>query len=259
MADRDFAQLQATVKPAGSASVMSGLKVVLLVVGIFSVVIMGFVGGYWLGSHQGRESAVVAAKARLQAQLDAQKKELDALRQQAQKNAAKTPGNTPPTMEVGDLTFYTDLPKQSVNPQPLSQPVTPTDTAPPAAQPQPAPSSQPAVSPSSSPATNGSDKMVASIIQRELDRKPLATNPGGAASFYVQVASFRDTNESATTRQKLQAAGFASRIQKADVPGRGTWYRLQVGPYASRDAASAAQTDLAKRLHMQGIVVRGGN
>ncbi|HXH65498.1 MAG TPA: SPOR domain-containing protein, partial [Mariprofundaceae bacterium] len=113
--------------------------------------------------------------------------------------------------------------------------------------------------PAPAPAADGGSKMMRSIIQRELDRKPSAPPPAGAAAYYVQVASYQDANEAAGVQHRLQGAGFASKIQRADIPGRGTWYRLQVGPYASRDAAGAAQADLGKRLHMQGIVVRGGN
>ena len=126
MADRDFARVQATVKPDDPVSGVSSLRAFLLVVGMISVVIMSFGSGYWLGGQQGHESAVVAAKARLEAQLQAQTKELQMLRQQA-RNKAKASANSSPTMEVGDLTFYTDLPKQSVKPQPLSQPVASPD------------------------------------------------------------------------------------------------------------------------------------
>ena len=98
--------------------------------------------------------------------------------------------------------------------------------------------------------------MVSSIIQRELERQlPDASAAGG---YYVQAASFRDANVAAGMQRKLRAAGFASRIQRADVAGRGTWYRLQVGPYASREAADNARIELGKKLHMHGIVHRGG-
>lgn len=250
MADRDFAHVQATVKPDESVPGVSGLRAILLAVGMVSAVIMSFVGGYWLGGQQGHESAVVATKARLEAQLQAQTKELQMLRQQA-RNKAKALTDISPTTEVGDLTFYTDLPKQSVKPQPLSQPV--------ASPEMPSSSSAP-----SSPATTSlpgqpaaaSSKMVSSIIQRELERKP--PDASAAGSYYVQAASFQDANVAAGMQSKLQAAGFASRIQRADVAGRGTWYRLQVGPYASRQAADTARIELGKKLHMQGIVHRGG-
>lgn len=254
MADRDFARLQATVKPdAARASGISGLRTALLVLGILAVVIMGFVGGYWLGSRQGQESAVVAAKARLEAQLQAQQKELQALRKQANKAAAAGEGS--PTTDVGELTFYTDLPKQSVKPQPLSQPVSPAGKASSSSVPaSPPPSTSP-----SSPSAAGKGDMMQSIIRRELARKPVGSaSPAKGASYYVQVASFRDVAEAAAMQRKLQNIGLASEIRSTDIPGRGTWHRLQVGPYASRDAADAVRIDLGKKMHLKGIVIRGG-
>jgi DedD protein len=236
--------VQATVKPDESVPGVSGLRAILLAVGMVSAVIMSFVGGYWLGGQQGHESAVVATKARLEAQLQAQTKELQMLRQQA-RNKAKALTDISPTTEVGDLTFYTDLPKQSVKPQPLSQPVASPEM----------PSSPATTSLPGQPAA-ASSKMVSSIIQRELERKP--PDASAAGSYYVQAASFQDANVAAGMQSKLQAAGFASRIQRADVAGRGTWYRLQVGPYASHEAADAARLALGKKMHMQGIVIRGG-
>lgn len=261
MADRDFAQLQATVKPdAPGAVAASGLRSTLLVLGILSVVIMAFVGGYWLGSQQGHDSAEAAAKARLQAQLLAQQKELQALRQQAKKARAKAATDISPTTEVGDLTFYTDLPKQPVKPQPLSQPVT-SPNRPASTAPSPTPSSQPPTTPAPAPTpgATGSDKMVASIIQRELDRKPAAPQPAKGVSYYVQVASFRHAKDAAGIQKRLQGAGFTSRIRRAEIAGRGTWYRLQVGPYASRDAADAARVQLGNQQRLKGIVIRDGN
>lgn len=251
MADRDFAHVQATVKPDAPVSGVSGLRTALLVVGMLIVVTMSFVGGYWLGGQQGHESAaLVAAKDRLEAQLQAQTKELQILRQQA-RNGAKALADSLPTSEVGDLTFYTDLPKQSVKPQPLSQPV----ASPEVPSSSSATSSPATTSPTGQPAA-ASSKMVGSIIQRELERKP--ADASAAGSYYVQAASFRDVNVAAGMQSKLQAAGFASKIQRADVAGRGTWYRLQVGPYASHEAADAARLVLGKKMHMQGIVIRGG-
>jgi cell division septation protein DedD len=274
VADRDFAQLQATVKPdAPGPAGVTGLRSALLVLGILSVVIMAFVGGYWLGSRQGHDAAQAAARARLQAQLEAQQKELQALRQQAKKDQAKAPSDNSPTMEVGDLTFYTDLPKQSVKPQPLAQPLTSPDmpsppppaspASPPASStasssaPSPAPAPKPAPAPAP-PAATGSAKMVQSIIQRELNRTPAPAQPAGGGAYYVQVAAFRNAKDAAGIRQRLQGAGFASRVRRVDLPDRGTWYRLQVGPYASRAAADAARAELASKQHQNGIVVRDG-
>ena len=87
MADRDFAQLQAAARPPAAG--MSGLHTASLVLGIVAVVIAGFVGGYWLGSRQGHETAESEARARLVAQIQTQKQELAALRRQQAEDKAR--------------------------------------------------------------------------------------------------------------------------------------------------------------------------
>jgi cell division septation protein DedD len=42
------------------------------------------------------------------------------------------------------------------------------------------------------------------------------------------------------TRYGDVAANASENIQKVDLGAKGTWYRLRIGPYASKDAASGA-------------------
>lgn len=262
MADRDFAHLQATARPPVAG--LSGLRVASLVVGIVVVVIAGFVGGYWLGSRQGHETAESEARARLVAQIQEQKQELAALRkQQAEDKArAKAEVGALPNTDVGDLTFYTDLPKQPVKPEPLSQPVAKPAMTPAAAaaatQAEKA-AAKPAAAPSqpkpAAPAPAASGTMVGSVIQRELSGSA-AAKPG--PGYYVQVASFRDTQAAAKVQAKLAAVGLDSGLKRVQVPGRGIWYRLRVGPYGSQHDANAVRVDIAQKLHLTGLVVHDG-
>ena len=41
--------------------------------------------------------------------------------------------------------------------------------------------------------------------------------------------------------------GKAANIRQVDIPGRGTWYRVRIGPYDGRQAADVACTDLKER------------
>lgn len=275
MADRDFAQLQATARPPAATGV-SGLRTGLLVFGIVAVVIAGFVGGYWLGSRQGHETAESEAKARLVAQVQEQKQELAALRkQQAEDKArAKAEVGALPNTDVGDLTFYTDLPKQPVKPEPLSQPVakptmTPaaaaamaaeakakvTKAAKPAAPAVPA-APVPAKPAASAPAAGS--PAVGSVIRHELSGPPADSAAAVPAGYYVQVASFRDTQAAAPMRSRLAAIGLVSGLRRAEIPGRGTWYRLQVGPYGSPHDANAVRVDIEQKMHIKGLVVHEG-
>ncbi len=72
--------------------------------------------------------------------------------------------------------------------------------------------------------------------------------------YAVQLASFRSENEaedawrSMLTRLGDTLAGRDRLIQRADIPGKGTYYRLRVGPMAGKNAATA----LCSTLKSQG-------
>jgi hypothetical protein len=80
----------------------------------------------------------------------------------------------------------------------------------------------------------------------------VATPPPG---FYVQVASVGSEEVARSQFESLQARApslLASRtmvIQQADIPGRGTFYRIQIGPMSQADAES-----LRASLRSSGVV-----
>jgi cell division protein FtsN len=262
VADRDFAKLQAAARPPVAG--MSRLRTASLVVAIVTVVIGGFVGGYWLGKRQGHETAESEARAALVAQIQEQKQELAVLRRQQAEDKAKAKADVGvlPNTDVGDLTFYTDLPKQPVKPEPLSQPVskptmTAAGTAAVAAAAAAAKPAQPAHTPAQPAATPAAPAPGSGKVQAVI-RRALAGRAAATQGYYVQVASFRDTQSAARVRAKLTAIGLDSALKPARIPGRGTWYRLQVGPYGSQHDAEAVRIDIEQKMRIKGLIVHEG-
>ncbi|MBV9926206.1 MAG: SPOR domain-containing protein [Acidobacteria bacterium] len=100
-----------------------------------------------------------------------------------------------------------------------------TPAAPPAQAPQPQPPAAP-----------------------KADEKPRVETPAqgaGEGKFTAQVGSFNSQSEANERVSTLRAAGFEAQVAAAELPGRGTWYRVQVGRFADRDGA--AQTVAALR------------
>jgi len=56
-------------------------------------------------------------------------------------------------------------------------------------------------------------------------------------SITIQVGSYPNSEDANSRVAKLQSMGFTARITKADIPKRGTWYRVQVGRFSSRREA----------------------
>jgi hypothetical protein len=104
------------------------------------------------------------------------------------------------------------------------------------------------------PTPRPSDQPV-NIVEAVTERGNLAgeTRTAGAGSYMVQISS-QVTEEAARADYQRQAKEFASvlgglgvDIQRADIPGRGVFYRVRV-PAGSKQAA----TDLCERLKSVG-------
>jgi cell division protein FtsN len=69
-----------------------------------------------------------------------------------------------------------------------------------------------------------------------------ASPPVRREAFFVQVASFQNTEDADRQAARLKSKGYKVVIIKADIPGKGTWYRVRLGPY--RDSADAKSVAL---------------
>lgn len=94
------------------------------------------------------------------------------------------------------------------------------------------------------------------------EERPLAREQGnksvlGASvgGYAVQVMSFRDRPSASEMAQKLEQRGFRSFVASADIPGRGTFFRVRVGRFKSRYAAKRAQKRLEQQESLPGFVV----
>lgn len=140
---------------------------------------------------------------------------------QAQRESSNT--GVPPK-EPARFKFYELLPKLEI--RPFADPT-------PAAEPQvertrPAPAPQ----------------------QTENKQEP---TPNRAASttgtFWVQAGSFRSNDDAESRRAHLILLGFAPKVERADIQGKGTFYRVKIGPLPNNIKAREA----VKRLANDGV------
>jgi cell division protein FtsN len=85
-----------------------------------------------------------------------------------------------------------------------------------------------------------------------------ATKPADSTPFLVQAGAFQNVDDAEKLKAKLALAGMEASVQKADVPGKGVWYRVRLGPYNGQAEANAAIASLkqngvsnATALHAQ--------
>jgi cell division protein FtsN len=71
----------------------------------------------------------------------------------------------------------------------------------------------------------------------------------GGGSFTAQVGSYRDAANAEERVAALRAAGLEARAVEAEIPGRGTWHRVQCGRFGTREEAAR----FGARLRAKGV------
>lgn len=77
----------------------------------------------------------------------------------------------------------------------------------------------------------------------------------GSPRFAVQLASFPSREEADAFADRLRASGLSPRIVAAEIPEKGTYYRVRVGSFAGRDEANRYLEDLRREGRFDGIVM----
>ncbi len=227
---------------------MGQSKVLLLIIVALAVVAAGFAIGFMMGQEMGKQKATSEEKARLVEQLKSQQEELSKLRAEAKQRLPKVS-----TTEVGELTFYNELPQQSVDPEPLaadSGTVNRTTKHDESREGEMPPSEQ----------------LLKSLIEHELSQagqKPalsgsaIKETPPGNKSYYLQLASFQKQDDAEAFFPKLGKAGFRGVIKRVELPKLGVWYRVYAGPFSTKQATEEAKAGVKQKLKITGLVVKG--
>jgi cell division protein FtsN len=82
-----------------------------------------------------------------------------------------------------------------------------------------------------------------------------AAPAGRDGGYQLQVSSFRGQGEADEFAAQLRARGHKAHVVEAHVPGRGTWYRVRVGPFPSQQAAASYRASFEGREHVVPFIV----
>jgi len=88
--------------------------------------------------------------------------------------------------------------------------------------------------------------------------KKAATRKRGASArlrFTIQVSSHPDRQTAEDDVRRMKQSGFAAFIVTSDLQSKGTWYRVRIGSFASRDAAEKLEKDIHAKVGLEPIVV----
>jgi DedD protein len=114
----------------------------------------------------------------------------------------------------------------------------------------------PARNPAGAPApvARPQDLLAQMAKQAALPTGPLVEEgkPGG---YQLQASSFRDQSEAAEFSASLRQHGHHAYVETAQLLGRGTWYRVRVGPFKSQREALNYRAEFEKRERLAPFLV----
>ncbi|WP_223632844.1 SPOR domain-containing protein [Corallococcus sp. EGB] len=82
--------------------------------------------------------------------------------------------------------------------------------------------------------------------------RPSEAVKGGA--FTLQLSAFQSRQDADRFAARLRDRGYAPYILAAEVPGKGTWYRVRMGSFPSKEAAGRYLTDFKRETQLDAYV-----
>ena len=88
------------------------------------------------------------------------------------------------------------------------------------------------------------------VTEREL-RERLRASRGGQQEvskdvYFIQAGSFQSPADADNQKARLAILGFESSVEPANLPDKGTWYRVRMGPYSKLDEINRIRQSLAQ-------------
>jgi cell division septation protein DedD len=77
---------------------------------------------------------------------------------------------------------------------------------------------------------------------------------GSKGAFTLQLSSTQNRTDANRFIEKLRGKGYAPFLTEAGVPGRGTWYRVRLGSFPSKEMAAKYLTDFKRETQLEAFV-----
>ena len=88
------------------------------------------------------------------------------------------------------------------------------------------------------------------VTDKELKDRAKAASKGQQEAakdvYFIQTGSFQNPAEADNQKARLAILGFESSVEPANLPDKGTWYRVRLGPYTKVDDINRVRQTLAQ-------------
>jgi cell division protein FtsN len=78
----------------------------------------------------------------------------------------------------------------------------------------------------------------------EIELQKAAKQPLLKDTYYLQVGSFKDTEDAESLKAKIAMLGMEAYVQSADLSEKGMWHRVRVGPFTKIDTIKKTRSSL---------------
>ena len=92
----------------------------------------------------------------------------------------------------------------------------------------------------------GSEETVSDKELRERLRAARSQQDAAKDVYFIQAGSFQNPADADNQKARLAMLGFDSSVEPANLPDKGTWYRVRMGPYKKVDEINKVRQALAQ-------------
>ena len=89
------------------------------------------------------------------------------------------------------------------------------------------------------------------------ERPKVVAPPLGSGEYSVQVSSWASAAKAKEEADRLTASGYSAFVEES-AGGKGRWYRVRVGKFATMKEAQEAASRYARELETDAVVVKTG-
>ena len=92
----------------------------------------------------------------------------------------------------------------------------------------------------------GSEEPVTEKEIRARERAKGGQQDAARDVYFIQAGSFQNPADADNQKARLAILGYESSVEPANLPDKGTWYRVRMGPYAKLDEINKVRQALAQ-------------
>ncbi|MDD5222536.1 MAG: SPOR domain-containing protein [bacterium] len=183
----------------------------------------------------------------------------------AEKNAANAPGKTAAGKDNVQYTYYDSLVKGKgvgIQAQPEGQPGVQPGVQPgsqPESEPQQVAPAAPEETEPAAPAPKAqkkAKKATAKAAPAKVAMKKATSADAEEGKYTIQISSFLERDQAQNLVRWLRERKYPAYLATAEITGKGTWHRVRVGKFATKEIAARYQKELENQIHLRGFVAQ---